>query len=407
MKRNDWISSIESKKAIGVTVFLLFIFCVGVLYSRFLGETLRSPDEEEYLTIATNIIEKKAFILWDKPTAVRPPAYPYFLAIGLFLGSGIVGLRIIHFLLLSATGLFVYKLLSRQFGIFEGLIGLLLVILYPFFYYTAGTLYPQTLAALLLLVAVFLLFIRQEPGRLHYLAAGSMAGCLILTTPSFIFTLLFVLCWILFTSTRRRIQSAAIVFLGAALIVGPWVARNYRVFHSFVFVSTNGGFNLLMGNNENTTPTSGMVDISAYMSEVQSRQMGEIERDRFLRQKALEYIRRHPGRSIKLYFFKFLNYFHFMNRVHSEDFSIRIVTILALLTYGPLLVIGILLRFFMSRRIPLTPFERFVLLLYVLNGAFSAIFFTRIRFRIPFDGLLICVAGCFIGRLLRERGEKP
>jgi hypothetical protein len=42
-------------------------------------------------------------------------------------------------------------------------------------------------------------------------------------------------------------MSAAL--LGFVLVLLPWTARNWAVFGGFVFVSTNGGYNLLVGNH--------------------------------------------------------------------------------------------------------------------------------------------------------------
>jgi hypothetical protein len=44
--------------------------------------------------------------------------------------------------------------------------------------------------------------------------------------------------------------------------------------------------------------------------------------------------------------------------------------------------------------------EKWCHLLYFGNAFMSAIFFTRVRFRIPFDFLLIFLAAVFVGRLI-------
>ena len=53
--------------------------------------------------------------------------------------------------------------------------------------------------------------------------------------------------------------------ISSICVIGLWSIRNYYVFNSFVFVSTNGGFNLLLGNSKNTEPNLGVnTDISQY-----------------------------------------------------------------------------------------------------------------------------------------------
>jgi hypothetical protein len=77
-----------------------------------------------------------------------------------------------------------------------------------------------------------------------------------------------------------------------------------------------------------------------------------------------------------------------------------------LVSYGLLLGLAIL-RLLGARSIPLTSFERLLLSLYLLSALVHALFFTRIRFRLPFDYALILLAGLFLGKLLGTRINSP
>jgi hypothetical protein len=77
-----------------------------------------------------------------------------------------------------------------------------------------------------------------------------------------------------------------------------------------------------------------------------------------------------------------------------------------LLGYGLLLGI-LLLRFAHLRRHPLTELEVLLLALYLGGGMAYAIYFTRIRFRLPFDWLLIALDAMFIARLLGGIRREP
>ena len=70
-----------------------------------------------------------------------------------------------------------------------------------------------------------------------------------------------------------------------ALIL-PWSLRNLHVFDRFVLVSTNAGTNFWMGNNPKTA--------GGYMLEPETGIVNEADRDRYLGQKAWEYIRLEP-----------------------------------------------------------------------------------------------------------------
>jgi hypothetical protein len=95
---------------------------------------------------------------------------------------------------------------------------------------------------------------------------------------------------------------------------------------------------------------------------------------------------------------KFINFFNFRNRlyVHSESSTIR-DGVMFITYYLLLLLAGLRLYFF--RRYPLTMTEGFLYGLYLCGALLGAIFFTRIRFRLPYDTLLIAIGAIFLGHL--------
>jgi hypothetical protein len=99
-----------------------------------------------------------------------------------------------------------------------------------------------------------------------------------------------------------------------------------------VFVSTNSGENLLVGNSENTKPLDGRnVDISSYESV--ARAMDEVERDRYYRDQAIQYILGHPLESSKMYLLKVVNYFNYRNNLVTTKGLLRIYTDGSLLSF--------------------------------------------------------------------------
>ncbi len=87
--------------------------------------------------------------------------------------------------------------------------------------------------------------------------------------------------------------TAAMAGVVIALVL-PWALRNQRVFGEFVPISTNGGVNLWMGNNPETT--------GFYQAFPGDGFTNEADRDRQARDQAIEYISAHPlaflGRSV-------------------------------------------------------------------------------------------------------------
>ena len=363
------------------------LLLAGLVYSAWLGDALRYlPDEEEYVTLAQNLAQSGSYSLDGELTAYRPPGYAAVLSLVSLLGGEIFHFRLLNFLLMAGSLLLVGRFLSRQGYNLGAVISGLLVVAYPVLFYSAGTLYPQTLAAFLFLLV---LDIYTRPGlrSLHHLVGGALFGLLVLTVPTFFYAFIVIAAWLWFYR-REQLKKYLVLSLGVMLLVlGFWTARNYAVFDTFTFVSTNSGENLLVGNSENTTPNAGTtVNISKYLSGASG--LDEVERDGYFRQQALEYITSHPGEAARLYVLKVLNYFNFRNELVTRAEATPWKDILMLVTYGPLLVV-FLLRLLQLARIKLSPLEVLLSGLYLTSALVSAIFFTRIRFRLPFDYLLI------------------
>jgi hypothetical protein len=148
----------------------------------------------------------------------------------------------------------------------------------------------------------------------------------------------------------------------------------------------------------NTTANAGVnVDLSAYKPSDSS--MNEAELNRYYTAHAFRFIKQHPGRVARLYLLKFLNYFNYRNQLYTKFEAGFTRDLVMLVTYGALLLC-VVLRL-VTARPPPDRFEKFLIILYVLNGAFAAIFFTRIRFRVPFDLLLVVVAAPLLAKTLR------
>ncbi len=71
-------------------------------------------------------------------------------------------------------------------------------------------------------------------------------------------------------------------------------------------------------------------------------------------------------------------------------------------TYYPLLAC-LILRLFHARRIPLSPVERLFVIIYFASALFHALFVPRIRFRLPYDVILITHIGIMFSVLIKRQ----
>jgi hypothetical protein len=82
------------------------------------------------------------------------------------------------------------------------------------------------------------------------------------------------------------------------LVLGPWAIRNFVVFEEFVLVSTNGGINLLVGNNPHATGTYRSDD--SLFTRIGFSVADQVAADRRARQLAVDWMREHPARFLAL-----------------------------------------------------------------------------------------------------------
>jgi hypothetical protein len=396
-KKSRITAFIEENSFRILLALMLFVIIAGVAYSYHLGMTLKYLDERHYYTLASNLVSEHRYTLDGiTPCAYRPPGYPFLLTPLVYIGADVIILRIINFIALAVCIAVVYKIVVSRGSRFAGIVGSVLVLCYPVLFYTAGTLYPQTIASLCLLLVIARLGKKTLSIR-DYAIVGFWFGCMILLAPSFLFSIPPIFLWMWCARKNQWAKGILVILLVPLLMSAPWMIRNYRAFHSFVFISANSGQMLLYGNSENTTPNAGPnVDISRYYPH--GMKLDDARIDAHLRSEAIHYAMTHKAQSVKMYALKVINNFNWRNDLATSGAGSRLADTIMLLTYGPLLAASVL-RLAMSRRWRLSSFEWLLIILYICNAFTSAIFFTRIRYRLPFDFLLIILAAMFINTI--------
>lgn len=383
---------------------LAILLAAGTIYAVALGDRLRYPDEREYLQLARNLVADHAFT-YDgaTPTAYRAPGYPLLLAAPLAFGLPVAALRLLNVAALVLSAYLLHCLLARFASPLAAALGPALVLAYPVLFYTAGTLYPQILAGLLLLLALDLA-LRPTAGGGALLLSGLAFGALILGVPTFALKLPLFLGAILLVRRERPWRTVALIAVAALAVMGAWTARNYVAFGRFVPLTTNAGYNLILSNSAHATANGGaLVDISQYDAAVAG--LGEVERDAVYRREVVAWVEQHPAAAARLYARKLLNYFNYRNDLYVSSEGGTWRDLLMLATYGPLLAL-LAVRLALIRRWPPSRFEWCCIALYLANAPLDALGMTRIRYRLPFDLLLIAVVAVFLETLCRRRWRR-
>jgi 4-amino-4-deoxy-L-arabinose transferase-like glycosyltransferase len=391
----DRSSTHAKHRRVVAIVIMAVTFGVAAAIAVHSGSVLRYGDEQAYRQSAIDLLRLHRYTADGiHPSAYRPPGFAWFLVIPEAFGSSVTGMRIFNALALVLAQFFLFQLVRSVARETTALIALCLTLIYPVLLYSATLLFPQTLGAALLLCGMWLLL---DSGRITLtrgIFAGLVWGFLILTIPTFLVVGMATLSVVLWRrrQSRSSLVAAAVV---ACVVLGAWSARNYRVFHAFVLVSTNGGVNLLLGNSENATSNSSSSTLAAQYVSEGHRQGDEVAADHYYSREAKQWILSNPTRALRLYCSKLVHYFGFVDNLATDDDSSQLVSqtgrmVIMMITWGPLMLL-FFLRLVYCRRFPLSTAETLFAGLYLLNAAFVSVFFARIRFRIPMDWLLLVV----------------
>lgn len=379
---------------------LLLQFLATSLLSIRDGDLLRYADERDYHNLAQRMNAGQGYVDNDgRPTAFRAPGYPLLLAAVYRVSNHALAAKLLNGVWLLVATLLLMQLVRARWPAARWAVPLL-VLVNPLMLYSATTLYPQVFALFLFVLALWLLLHRGT--LLAALLAGAAWGYLTLSVSSFLMLLPFTLAgalWVWSGPFAGRLARVAVFVAAFGAVMAPWIARNHEVFGAIVPVSTNGGLNLWIGNSPTTRPNSGVNTEVRFWDE--TRGMDEVQTDAYYRDRAVAWIREDIPRAATLYLQKTINYFNFRNEVATAGQSSRANEIIVFLTYYPVLLLG-LWRVLQWRRAPLSRLEWVFLILYVGNAFLSAIFFTRLRFRVPFDALLVVLAAGGL-ELLRSR----
>jgi hypothetical protein len=269
---------------------------------------------------------------------------------------------------------------------------------FPVAAYAALTVFPQTLTATLLLLILLVLLEKQtnavSPQRA--VALGFLSGTAILVTPALQLILAggVLVLWALRILSIRPLLIATVT---AALVLLPWIARNWMVMGQ-PLMATSSGWVLLLGNSKNAAPGTSVTDVSEYASD--AGDLSETGRNEYFRTAAIDWIKANPAEATVLYFRKLLQFFNFREQYGTEGVGGASVQTALFISYYPLLILmAINLLWAPSRN------EIFLFLLYLGAGAAYAFFITRIRYRIPFDYILIVLAAVAVDKLTSARSN--
>ena len=245
------------------------------------------------------------------PSAWAPPLYPYILA-AVFKLFGIYSL-LSAWVILAFNSVFgaltcfpLYRIGQRMYGESVGRAAAWTWALFPYaIYWPVRVVWETSLSTFLLTLALlWTLEMGDGPPRLgRWISFGVLWGLIILTNTALLAVLPFCLMWLLYRRPQpvRQIPGMVVCGLVVALLVSPWLIRNYEVLGKFVFVRDNLPLEMHMANNDRFT---GLWTRNEHPGNdpVAMRRFQELGELAFMEEKQREFrqfVREHPADFVK------------------------------------------------------------------------------------------------------------
>ncbi|MGO9123302.1 MAG: ArnT family glycosyltransferase [Terriglobales bacterium] len=265
------------------------------------------------------------------PTAWEPPLYPFLIAgvfkvFGIYSRTSALVLLVLNSVFSALTCIPIFltgkRCFSEKVAVWTAWVWVLLP---SVIFWCTRWVWETSLAALLLAVIFWLTLVMAEAGDLKpWLGFGLLWGVAVLTNPSLLSFLPASGLWVWW---RRAVQGrrsfggivlAAVMFLAC---IAPWLVRNHRTFGEMVFIRSNFGAELRLGNGPGANgmgmeflhPTKSLAQLQLY------GEMGEMAYVAERRREAVAFIREDYGRFAGLCVKRFG--FYWSGLPHSPDES--------------------------------------------------------------------------------------
>ncbi|MFA6317924.1 MAG: hypothetical protein WC943_10935 [Elusimicrobiota bacterium] len=395
--------------------------CLRAGFALFLGGRFYQADELGYDGIARTIAQSGLFAPAGAERVFMPVA-PSFISVFYGLGLGVPGARLGLALLSTFTAWMIGRATEDLTGSERaGRLALALACVYPFFIYYSGLLMTET-PYLALSVAGLWLLCRSlgEAGRSPGLAAGAglVLGLAGLTRTEGAAVAGLALCGAAGLAALRRYawRSLALACLAWAAPLAGWAVHN-RSLVGVLTLDLHGGVTTLTGTKyfelDQIDTAVAMRALEASPSFAEAAGLGPVERDAFFFREACRFMAENPGRTLKQWGLKLLNFWRLYPR-QDKVYPATEVTrpglgvkqgLLALvsLAFEPALIgLGLwggwLLRRDMGRLFP-------VALLGIVTCGIHVLVVSQMRYRLPLMPWFILFAAFSVDRWLAAREE--
>lgn len=399
------------KRAIFYLLLLCFLARVVLILTidPLGGDTI---DGIDYHNSAISIINGTGYPAHGSLPFVRPPLYPFLLAIVYFFVNHETYLtaRLLNAVLDTAACFVFYKLIllvwnNRRTAILATLI----YIVNPFYLFFSARVRVEALFILLVAAGVYFLikeYKRNFPSRLGVILIGCIFGLSILCRSNATMILVLIPVWLIGCNLKNWKKGALLgigFVLGCCLMIAPWSIRNYYKYGELIVITDGFGYAFWISNTDIKLGDLNARNYQEYLAsdkilwektqevEVAVRGKSYKERDNYYTSLAVEYIKGNFPTWLWLNVLKFAEFWSPLARIDMQGARAFLT-----LPFGLLMFFGL---FFYVRNFFDGDFDRNIWLLFAIlivsSTATGVAMWSSVRFRVPMVDAYVIPFGLF------------
>lgn len=390
--------------------FLWFVFFLALAlrigYLIFLKNTyLLFGHPSDDVTYYKNWAETIVYDDWRGNAAFSGmPLFPYYLSILLRICLGHwFAVNIFNLILGSLNCILIYKLAQQLFSNRTAAIAVILAATNFILIYYDWLMMPVTLLITLSLAILLGLSGKGPSSFKEWLILGLFIGTATLGDGKFLLFAVFLIAYLFWTKRNALTHTLQIILpliLGLSLVLGGITLRNRIVSGEWIFISSQSGLSLFVGNNpqangafENPdfirpSHTGQDEDQRIFVEKTLGYKVTPTQVSNFYRKLAINFITTHPTQYLQLLGKKLVLFVSDAEQSHDIDLMLQrnIKILLDLNPYiliFPLALLGMMLAYKEKREI------QFAVLMVVAQLGYSLIYFVTTRLRAPTLPILI------------------
>jgi len=215
-------------------------------------DTMPIADSVYYIRLAEDLYTNGSYINSNGyPTCFWPVGLPAYLTLLKYITNDYIFLsKLTNIILSSFLILLLFKTFQDELSKKEKIIFLFSFLLFFNNLFSSNILLTDYPFTFFLWLGIFIL-IKYDHSIIYLFLIGAIIGLMSYLRPiGLLLPFVFFIYWRKNCGLKKALQKSIIVVAMMFFVLSPWIYRNYTLFHKFIPVSCNGGYNFLMGNHK-------------------------------------------------------------------------------------------------------------------------------------------------------------